>query len=695
MLRAATLVSLWCLLAPALLVGQQPPAEPADRAPAQTPAAEPEAPLTEAERIVRLRRTIEENEKRLKELRDKLNDPQGEYFLAEAEFQALDEELKSKTRALEKLKAEGKADQAAALQADVDALTQRWTLAKERFDLAIRERKTLQEQVVTLEQKNAQDREALNKLLALPTTQPTVGPAPAGPATGPVEPPPGATEAAHPAATQPAPATPVATNGPPAVPAAAPAEAPAAAPAQPAPAEPAKPPSKELLKAQEEAQAKQEKAQAAEEEVRSLSERIEQVRKQIEQERQELRILRQKVDNADETRRTLYDLVQKRSSEGAPREELNELWAEIGDARQRARQARAELDKKVERIDQLQDELQTLQAEHIAALEEAEELRREAERAQQAVERLKNPFSPQNILQWILTHGPRLVAIVVGMIVLLWLARFAEQRFVRFIVGRGGPGTELERENRAKTLMGVFHHAATLLIVVGGLLMIVRELGFDVVPVLGAAGVLGLAVAFGAQNLVRDYFAGFMILLENQYGINDVIKIGDVGGLVEKITLRITMLRGLDGTVHFIPNGQIDKVSNMTHGWSRALFNIGVAYKEDVDRVMDLLVELGKELRADPRFGHLILDDPEMLGVDEFADSAVVVRFFIKTRPLQQWTVKREMLRRIKKKFDELGIEIPFPHRTIFHRHEHVEVHPAGKGTGAGHELLDQSGGRR
>ena len=158
-----------------------------------------------------------------------------------------------------------------------------------------------------------------------------------------------------------------------------------------------------------------------------------------------------------------------------------------------------------------------------------------------------------------------------------------------------------------------------------------------------------------------------MILLENQYKLNDVVKINDHSGQVEQITLRMTGLRDLEGNLHFIPNGEITSVVNMTHGWSRALFDIGVAYKENVDRVMEVIMELGKELRKDPKFRTLILEDPTMLGVDSFADSAVIIKFFIKTRPLQQWTVKRELLRRIKNRFDELGIEIPFPHRTVYH----------------------------
>ena len=159
-----------------------------------------------------------------------------------------------------------------------------------------------------------------------------------------------------------------------------------------------------------------------------------------------------------------------------------------------------------------------------------------------------------------------------------------------------------------------------------------------------------------------------MILLENQYKLKDVVKIGDHAGSVEQITMRMTALRDLEGNLHFLPNGEIKSVINMTHGWSRALFDIGVAYKENVDNVMNVILEVGQELRQDKKFRLFILEDPTMLGVDAFGDSAVVIKFFIKTLPLKQWDVKREMLRRLKNRFDELGIEIPFPQRTIHHQ---------------------------
>ena len=200
--------------------------------------------------------------------------------------------------------------------------------------------------------------------------------------------------------------------------------------------------------------------------------------------------------------------------------------------------------------------------------------------------------------------------------------------------------------------------------------MIFEEIGIAVGPLMGGAAVFGLAVAFGAQNLIRDYFYGFVILFENQYKLNDVLKIGELSGQVEQISLRMTVLRDLEGNVHFIPNGKIDSVTNMTYGWSRAVIEIGVAYKEDVDHVMQVLLSLGTELREDPTFGQFILDAPEMLGVNELGDSCVAIRMLIKTKPLTQWRVKREMLRRTKRRFDELGIEIPFPHRTVYHRYE-------------------------
>ena len=196
--------------------------------------------------------------------------------------------------------------------------------------------------------------------------------------------------------------------------------------------------------------------------------------------------------------------------------------------------------------------------------------------------------------------------------------------------------------------------------------MLLKEAGFDIGPILAGAGIVGLAVGFGAQNLVRDVITGIFILLEDQVRVNDVAIINGTGGLVEQINLRTTVLRGLDGTVHVFPNGTITTLSNMTHGFSYYVFDIGVAYKEDTDHVAQVVKQIGDTMMEEDAFKSDILEPVEILGVDRFADSAVIVKARIKTAPIKQWTIGREMNRRIKKKFDELGIEIPFPHMSLY-----------------------------
>lgn len=645
----------------------------------QTPPAGDAAPPSDAERIARLQRAIGDNEKLLGELRAKLEDPQGEYAKADEEFGRLDRDFQEKKKELQKQQESGSSI-AEALAIEIAAMEPQWNLAKERFDLAIKARKALQEQIATLEQKVRQDQDALKKLTepkpaASPPPQP-VAPSP-GQATG-------QAGAAAPAAAGAQPAAPATTTAPqPGVtqdPAATPPAAvvpttgapiPTATPSTPPPA-PGKPstPSPQLVEAQEVAGKKATEAAEAQQEAQSVAERVSALQKSIELERSLLANARKRADNAQDTERTIDDELQRRAAEGADAAALNELRKKISDTRERFREARAEIRERTDRLDTLQSDLTALQAEELAAMSAAEEKRIEAEKAQKKVESLQNPFATRNLLRWAVDHGPRILLIVLGMAMIVWVARLLENRITDWMAHHGKDRGSSEDENRAKTLVGVFHNAIRVVVLLGGSLMILAEGGVNIIPLMGGAAVLGLAAAFGGQNLLRDYFTGFMILLENQYAVNDVVRVGDVSGLVERITLRLTVLRDLDGKVHFIPNGHIVTVTNMTHGWSRALFDIGIAYKEDADQVMELLVELGKELRRDPQFRHMILEQPEMLGVDYFGDSAVVIKFYIKTRPLMQWKVKREMLRRIKKKSDELGIEIPFPHRTVYHRHD-------------------------
>ena len=223
----------------------------------------------------------------------------------------------------------------------------------------------------------------------------------------------------------------------------------------------------------------------------------------------------------------------------------------------------------------------------------------------------------------------------------------------------------LEQAKRARTLGSLIRNVALALI--GGIstLMILRELGVDITPVLAGAGVVGLAVGFGAQTLVRDVISGFFLILEDQVRVGDVAAINGQGGLVEAINLRTIALRDFDGTVHVFPNGAITTLANRSKDFSFYVIDVGIAYQEDPDRVMSALATVGAELQADDRFGPHILAPLEVVGVDAFADSAVQLKMRIKTVPLKQWEVGRELRRRILKAFRDLDIEIPFPHRVL------------------------------
>lgn len=223
-----------------------------------------------------------------------------------------------------------------------------------------------------------------------------------------------------------------------------------------------------------------------------------------------------------------------------------------------------------------------------------------------------------------------------------------------------------ETAKRAQTLRRLLRQTVNVAVWVTVALVVLRELGVEIAPVLASAGILGLAVGFGAQNLVRDVISGFFLILENQVRVGDVAVINGTGGLVEQINLRTIVLRDLTGTVHVFPNGTVNTLANLTQQWSAYVFEIGVAYKEDTDRVVEVLHRVATELKADPHFGELMVEEVEVFGVDQFADSAVIIKGRIKTKPISQWEVGREFNRRVKKAFDAEGIEIPFPHRSIY-----------------------------
>ena len=272
--------------------------------------------------------------------------------------------------------------------------------------------------------------------------------------------------------------------------------------------------------------------------------------------------------------------------------------------------------------------------------------------------------------------------------VLLWivvsvvkvLLRRLEDRLVALAQTRGE--VPMEARKRAETLVRLLRQGVIILVWVVGALVALREIGLEIGPILASVGVAGLAVGFGGQNLVRDVIAGFFLILENQVRVGDVAIVNGTGGLVERLSFRTIVLRDLQGTVHVFPNGGINTLANMTLTWSAFVFDIGVAYKEDVDRVIPIMRRVGEEMRADKVFGPSIMEDIEIFGVDDFADSAVVIKGRIKTVPIKQWDVGREYRRRIKQAFDREGIEIPFPHRTLYFGEQ--QDNPLARLAGAG-----------
>ena len=241
-------------------------------------------------------------------------------------------------------------------------------------------------------------------------------------------------------------------------------------------------------------------------------------------------------------------------------------------------------------------------------------------------------------------EAAKILFIIVGSFILLRLVRTLADRLVKFVHHDGSEGIS-ERELRARTLAGIFKGVANIAIVIVAGLTIMGTLGISIAPLIATAGVAGLAISFGAQNLIRDVISGFFILLENQFKVGDVIRAAGVAGQVEDMNLRVTVLRDMDGAAHFIPNGEIKVVSNLAKEWSRAVVNIGVAYKEDLDRVIQVLNEVGEQLSKDARFGPNILELPQVLGVESFDESQITVRLLVKTRILKQWEVAREPIR--------------------------------------------------
>jgi len=265
---------------------------------------------------------------------------------------------------------------------------------------------------------------------------------------------------------------------------------------------------------------------------------------------------------------------------------------------------------------------------------------------------------------WLATHGVRIVVIVLGALCIQLVSRRLVGQMIRRLVGQGY-GTKLAEEKRENTLIQVADGTIVVLVWLIAALMLLSEFGIAIGPVLAAAGVAGLAIGFGGQYLIRDLISGAFVILENQYRTGDVVCFGTTCGLVECITLRMTTLRDLDGTVHHVPHGEIKTVSNLSKGFSRVNLNIGISYASNLEHVIEVVNRVGQELAEDPFWKEQIMTPPVFLRVEEFAESAVIIKILGDTLPIKQWDVAGELRKRLKVAFDKEGIEIPFPQRVV------------------------------
>ena len=267
---------------------------------------------------------------------------------------------------------------------------------------------------------------------------------------------------------------------------------------------------------------------------------------------------------------------------------------------------------------------------------------------------------------------------VIGIWLLAWLAyrvvKLAASR-IEAAVDDGDDSVTTLRERRGKTISQLLRSVGRVLVIVVALLL-TFNIFIDIGPILAGAGILGLAVSFGAQSLVKDVISGFFILFENQFAIGDVIEAGGKSGVVEKMTMRVVVLRDLRGTMHTIPNGEIKVVSNMTRGWSRAVVDIGIPYDENVDRALEVVRDEAAQFSTDKQWAPQLDGPVEVPGIESLGDSAVVIRSLIKTQPGSQWNAAREFRRRLKLRLDREGIDIPYPQRRV-----HVQVDEGVGGT--------------
>lgn len=276
------------------------------------------------------------------------------------------------------------------------------------------------------------------------------------------------------------------------------------------------------------------------------------------------------------------------------------------------------------------------------------------------------------VIPWLLINGVKIIFIIIGAIILNKIVTSFIEKAVRIAVRPDGISSQEAEEKRENTLIQIFNTTARIGIIIIAALMVLEEFGVEIAPILAAAGIVGLAFGFGGQYLIRDIISGLFIILENQYRVGDVVSFDNASGTVQEISLRKTTLRDLDGTVHHIPHGEIKKVSNLSKDFSRINLDMGVSYNTNLEHVITVINSVGTALANDPEWKTAILLAPQFLRVNDFADSAIMLKILGETLPSRQWEVTGELRKRLKVAFDKEGIEIPFPQMVL-----HNAVDPA------------------
>lgn len=592
------------------------------------------AERTEAERIVSMRRLVEADRQQRAALERSQARLHAQFDQDSGDFEKLDTQL-----TIERGRLDQTADVAekSTLRSAVAALEKKWTEARDHFDLVIQRRKAIQAEIGTLADKIAFEQQILDGLVSYEPTPLPQASALSGDSAR-------SGESPRPPSGSPTSTPPVPNAG-------------ASAQTEPETAQDAMQLDDDVVAARKEQIAKQAALQTADDRVTRLNRGIDIFDHDLVSSRQLLQTAHHAYEAADKSLRTFDGELEQRRAAGAEAAELSALGERRVLLEHELEMARQEVNLQNDRVVKSETAVDRLRTSRIAALEKLRDARSQAKSAKNAVLFYESPIAPHRLRWWLTVRGPRVLAVLVAMAAFWWLARIVGRRVLAGAVRRGRRGTQLEREGRAETIRRAFQSGASAAIIVLGALAVLHQAGIDVTVLLGGTAVVGAAIAFGSQNMVHDYFGGFMILIENQYSVGNVIRIGDITGTVEGLSLRMTSLRDLEGVVHFIPHSQVAQVSNLTYGWSRIVLDIRVSSGEDVDRVMGVLMEVARGLVKDPQFGSQLVGDPEMLGVDSLAGTVMVIKLLVKAQPLQRWTVKRELLRRIKKTFDSQGIK--------------------------------------